>query len=98
MSEIMESLKRDLAEVNWRDLRIHLQRDAVIVVSSELDLIAVAQAVAVDDKDRVGEWIVAGQLGKPAEPQLKCWEAELDKAFRLLIVQPFILIQEVAHA
>lgn len=50
MSEIRKSLKRDLAEVCWRELRVHLQRDAIIVVDDALDLIETAIAVADDDK------------------------------------------------
>ncbi len=98
MSEIRKSLKRDLAEVCWRELRVHLQRDAIIVVDDALDLIETAIAVADDDKKMVEQWIDAGQLGKPSQQQLERWEAELDHSFQMLIVQPFILIQEGAGA
>ncbi len=97
MSEIIESFKRDFAETNWRELRIHLRRDVIIVVSSSLDLIETAMAVAADDKIPVENWIASGQLEKPTKNQLESWEAEQDKPFKMLIVQPFILIQEVAH-
>ncbi len=39
MSEMRASFKRDLGEVCWRELRIHLQRDSIVLVSGELDLI-----------------------------------------------------------
>lgn len=93
MSEMVESFKRDQAEVSWRELKIHLQRDSIIVVAEELDLIAVAVAVADDDKTLVEAWIGEKQLGKPTEEQLKSWEEESDNRFKMLIVQPFILIQ-----
>ena len=93
MSEMVESFKRDQAEVSWRELKIHLQRDSIIVVAEELDLIAVAVAVADDDKTLVEAWIGEEQLGKPTEEQLKSWEEESDNRFKMLIVQPFILIQ-----
>lgn len=98
MSGMVESFKRDLAEVNWRELKIHLQRDAIIIVSAELDLVEVGVAVAEDDKIAVEAWIAADQLGKPTEKQLECWEQEEDKLFRMLIVQPFILVQDVYDA
>lgn len=94
MSEIRESFKRDLAEVSWRELRVHLQRDGVILVSRDLDLIETAVAVADDDAGKVETWIAADQIGKPGKEQLDAWEKEQDKAFRMLIVQPFILIQD----
>ncbi len=98
MSGVIESVKRDLAEVTWRELKIHLQRDAIIVFSAEIDLIEAAVAVADDDKNRVESWLAAGQLGKPTDQQLKNWETETDNLFRMLIVQPFILIQEIVDA
>ncbi|MBN1958323.1 MAG: DUF2288 family protein [Desulfuromonadales bacterium] len=98
MSAMRESFQRDLAEVEWRELRIHLQRDAIILVSSELDLIDVAVAVADDDKKRVEEWLDSALLGKPDAGQLASWESELSRPFRMLIVQPFILVQDVLHA
>ena len=98
MSELVEHLTRDLAEVCWKDLRIHLQRDALITLAEDLDLVSVATAVARDDKFQVEAWISAGQLSKPSAEQLDSWEQELEKPFRMLIVQPYILIQVVSHA
>ncbi len=98
MSRITESLRRDLAEVSWRDLRVHLQRDAIIVVAPELDLIETAVAVAEDDAGRVESWINTGRLGKPEAAQLDSWEQSPDRSFKMLIVQPFILIQAAVHA
>ncbi len=98
MSEIVKSFKRDLAEVSWRELKIHLQRDAIIVVATDLDLIDVAVAVAEDEKVLVEAWIAENQLGKPTENQLKQWEEESDNRFKMLIVQPFILVQDICDA
>jgi len=98
MSGMVESFKRDLAEVTWRELKVHLQRDAIIIVAAELDLIEVAVAVAEDDKTRVETWIAAAQLVKPITEQLENWEQEPDNRFQMLIVQPFILIQDIYDA
>ena len=98
MSEMVKSFERDLAEVAWRELKIHLQRDAIITVAEKLDIIAVSVAIAEDDGGKVEGWITAEQLGKPTEEQLKNWEQNQDKKFRMLIVQPYILIQEVFNA
>jgi hypothetical protein len=95
MSGMAESFRRDLADVNWRELRIHLQRDAIILVADELNLIDVGVAVAEDDKGLVENWIAARQLGKPNEQQLESWEREPDKQFQMLIVQPFILVKSL---
>jgi len=98
MSDLSERFKTDLAEVPWKDLRIHLQRDAIIIVADELDLVETAVAVTDDDKKNIEKWIAAGQLVKPTKEQVETWETELEKPFRVLIVQPFILVQMVSHA
>ena len=98
MSEVIEQFKQDLAEVFWKDLRIHLQHGGIIVVAESLDLIEVATAVAEDHKPQVEAWVAAGVLSKPTAEQVKAWETQLDKPFRMLIVQPFILIQATIHA
>ncbi|MFO7577264.1 MAG: DUF2288 domain-containing protein [Pelovirga sp.] len=90
-----EKFARDLAAVEWRELRIHMRRDALVRVAAELDLVSVAGAVAADEVDRVQGWIAGGQLDKPTCDCLAQWETNLDKPFRMLIVQPYILIQEV---
>ncbi len=98
MSEVRERLEKDLAAVDWKSLRIHTQRDALILVATELDLIEVACQVTADAAEEVGGWITNGLLVKPSADQLASWETELDKPFRMLIAAPYILIQEVQHA
>jgi len=98
MSEKVQSFKRDLADVCWRELKIHLQRDAIITVSADLEIIDAAVAIADDNKEVVSDWINDNKLGKPTEDQLQSWEKTPEKLFRMLIVQPFILIQEVLDA
>ena len=97
-ADLRDKFRNDLAEVNWQDLRLHLQRDAIILVAENLDLLDVAAAVALDNKAQVAPWIAAGELTKPVRAQLDQWENQLDKLFRMLIVQPYILAQPVCHA
>lgn len=98
MTETLAQFKRDLAEVPWKDLRIHLQRGAIIIVDPSLELLDVAVAVAEDHTLQVTDWIAAGKLLKPSLQQIEAWETQLDKPFRMLIAQPYILVQAVAHA
>ncbi|MCK4502102.1 MAG: DUF2288 family protein [Desulfuromonadales bacterium] len=98
MSGMIESFKSDIAEITWRELKIHLQRDSIITVAAEIDIIAVAVAVADDDSSKVEGWIAAEQIGKPTEVQLEDWQRDQNVTFRMLIVQPYILIQEVGDA
>lgn len=93
MTTVKKGLSSDLAQVNWRELRIHLRRDALITVADQLNLLAVADAVVADDTTQVETWIAAGQLAKPSAAELEEWEKSPEKPFLMLIVQPYILIQ-----
>ena len=98
MSDDRERFVQDLAEVDWRSLRIHTQRDALILVDVELDLVEVACKVTADEATEVGGWIENGLIVKPTADQLASWETELDKPFRMLIAAPYILIQDSQNA
>lgn len=89
-----KKLQEELDTVDWLALRSQLRRDSVILVAPELDLVEVAWSVARDRAAEVEGWIAAGQLHKPAQAELAAWEQELDKPFRMLIVAPYLLIQE----
>ena len=92
--ELREKLEKELAEVTWRDVRVHVEKDAVILVDPQLNLVDVAVVVAGDDTDQVGAWIEEGRLAKPNKAQLGFLETHLEKPFRLLIARPFLLVQE----
>ncbi|WP_020675094.1 DUF2288 family protein [Geopsychrobacter electrodiphilus] len=98
MSEDRERFEKDLAEIDWRSLRIHARRDALILVDLQLDLIEVAIKVTADAAEQVGSWIEKGLLCKPTAEQMSCWETVLDKPFHMLIAAPYILFQEVHRA
>jgi hypothetical protein len=95
MPSIKEQLSQDMADVAWKDLLPHAKRDAVIVVEKELDLTDVGVAIAQDNTTSVQNWIENKSIYKPSSEQLADWNQNLDKQFTTLIVQPFVIIQEI---
>ena len=91
-AELAESL--DEAELEW--LKPHIQRDVVVVVNQELDLLDVGVAIASDDVTSVQHWISEQLLHKPFPEQLADWNTDKTKRFQALIVQPYVLVQETA--
>ena len=89
-----ENERPNIEEVEWQWLRLHLERDAVIIVAPQLDLAAAAARIAADDTEAISAWIADGRLRKPSLEQIGAWNAEPGRRFRLLIVQPYVLIQE----
>ncbi|MEA5532693.1 DUF2288 domain-containing protein [Crocosphaera sp. XPORK-15E] len=95
MEDLKTRLTQDLADVNWHDIKPHAQRDAVIVVNENLDLLEVGIAIAKDDKISVEHWITEQLINKPSNRQLSDWNINPNRLFKTLIVQPFVLVQEI---
>lgn len=89
--EIVQTM--DIAEWEW--LRAHLERGGLITVDKDLDLGEAAYRVAIDDGAIVQGWIEAGAIGRPTSDQIARWDEEPGKRFSMIIVSPYVLIQEV---
>jgi hypothetical protein len=89
-----EELARSIDEAEWGWLRAHLERGGLIVVARELDLVETGLKIADDDSAAVRGWIDAGLLTKPSPEQIAGWDADRSRKFQVLIVSPYVLIQE----
>src|SRR5689334_17438828 len=92
--EVLESLKETLDTAKWSWLEPHQARGAVILVAPELDLMDVAFRVATDDKASVEAWLQSQKLARPTADQVATWTEIPDKPFSIVVVQPYVLIQE----
>lgn len=95
MENIKTQLAQEIAEVEWEVLIPHAQRDAIIIVNSDLPLLDVAVAVANDDRMSVQHWISEALISKPSQQQLSDWNGTPDRKFNTVIVQPFVIISQV---
>jgi len=98
MPDLRGELTENLDEAEWEWLIPHVQRDAVIVVSADLDLLDVGVAIASDNIVEVQNWISEALLTKPSATQLSEWNTKRSKRFNTLIVQPYVLVQEKVAA
>jgi hypothetical protein len=92
MSDPKAQLTEERAEIEWRDLIPHSQRDAIIVVTAALNMVDVGTALANDDVQSVQHWISEQLIYKPSQEELSDWNGQPDRTFSALIVQPFVLI------
>ena len=92
MSDIKTQLQEQIAEVDWKDLIPHAQRDAIVIVHPQLDIIDVGCAIAEDNTSVVQNWISEQLLQKPTAEQLSKWNETPTQKFSTIIVQPFVLI------
>lgn len=95
MSDLKTELQQQIAQMDWKDLIPHAQRDALIVVDQNLDLIEVGYAIAEDKTSLVQNWISEQLIQKPSSQQLSSWNENPSHKFKTIIVQPFVLISSV---
>jgi hypothetical protein len=96
MQELREQLAEMVDEAAWEWLMPHAKRDAVLVVNQNLDLLDVGVAIANDNVQSVRGWVDEQLLCKPSANQLSDWGSNPSYRFNALIVQPYVLIQEMA--
>ena len=90
-----DRLEQITGEVLYGDLTAHLQRDAVFVVASGVELLDCAVAIAMDDVDAVEPWLADGSLRKPSQQERVAWPEATGKKWRAVVVQPFVLVQDL---
>ena len=96
MSDLHAELAERLDEAEWDWLMPHVDRDALVIVSPDLNLVDVGVAIANDDTGPVQGWIEQQLLYKPTRQQITIWNDNPQKRFKALILQPYVLIQDVA--
>ncbi|WP_366919036.1 DUF2288 domain-containing protein [Geobacter sp.] len=89
-----EELALQVDEARWEWMRAHLERGGIIVVARELDLASVGERIAADDTATVGGWIEEKRLTRPSAEQIATWDENRDIRFAMLVVSPYILVQE----
>jgi hypothetical protein len=94
-SDFRAELTQNLDQAEWEWLIPHVQRDAVIVVALELDLLDVGEAIANDNSPSVQKWIDEQLITKPSIAQIGEWNGDRSKRFHTLIIQPYVLVQEI---
>lgn len=95
MSDLKAQLQEQVAPMDWKDLIPHAQRDAIIVVDRDLDIIEVGYAIAEDKTELVQRWISEQLIQKPTVEQLSLWNQNKTDKFQTIIVNPFVLISPI---
>ncbi|HYQ38509.1 MAG TPA: DUF2288 family protein [Pseudomonas sp.] len=92
-SPLYAKLLGETAAISWQELQPFFARGAVLRVEGTLDLVAVAEALAADDKSRIIPWLASGELRK-----LEVLDAEdylaRDPQLWAVVVAPWVLVQE----
>lgn len=91
--DVRAKLRSEVMSSYWEDLAPHQARGALLLLDPKVDLLEVAQAMAVDDTTRVGAWLKGGQLARVSAAQAEELEATTDLRFQFVVIQPWVLAQ-----
>lgn len=97
MQVTREELARQIDQARWEWLRPHLERGALIVVDALLDLAEVGERLAVDDTNAVQAWLASRMIARPTAEQIDSWNLKPQMQFSMLVVSPFVLIQDCSE-
>ena len=90
---LKQKLNRETAKIHWRALEDHHKQGAVIMVSSNLDLITVAIAFAEDNRPLVEKWLNQAEVAKVSQTQAATW-TESNPELWAVVIAPWVLVQE----
>ncbi|WP_347506037.1 DUF2288 domain-containing protein [Pseudomonas anguilliseptica] len=92
-STLYAKLLGETAAITWQELQPFFARGALLLVDGTQDLIEVAQAVALNDQEKVAAWLAAGILSKADDSRA---EDLLNRNPELwaVVVAPWVLAQE----
>ncbi|MEO0455824.1 MAG: DUF2288 domain-containing protein [Cyanobacteria bacterium P01_A01_bin.114] len=93
--DLRQELTNMVGPAVWEWIKPHASRDAVVVVDPQLDLVEAGLALATDNVQAVQRWIGEALIAKPTPEQLTVWGGDHGKRFNSLIVQPYVLVQDM---
>lgn len=94
-STLYAKLLGETATIGWQELEPFFAKGSLLRVDAELDLVAVAEAVAEDDQRRVANWLSAGQVERLSAARAEDWQRR-NPYLWAVVVAPWVLVQERA--
>jgi hypothetical protein len=92
-SALYLQLLGETAQISWSELEPLFARGVLLRVAGALDLVSVAEAVALDAKQEVAAWLASGLLERLQSEQAAAYVAR-DPELWAVVVSPWVLVQE----
>lgn len=96
--DLKEKLEKEILETNWDPLAPHFARGSVYLLDQDLDLAEVGVAMAQDDVATIKRWLDDGLMCPPTPEEATSFAKNSDYTFKMLIVEPYVLIQKRLQA
>ncbi len=70
------NINNETSQINWQELQRFFAGGWLIYVSSNTNLLDVAVAFSLDDKEKVSKWLTSGEVAKVSDEQAKQWHQQ----------------------
>ncbi len=91
------NINSETSQINWSELQRFFAGGWLIYVTSNTNLLDVAVAFSLDNKDKVSQWLTSGEVAKVTDAQAKQWHKENTRLWST-VVKPWVLIQPLKDA
>jgi len=92
--ELLSHLNLETGRLTWAEAERHFARGVVVKVAPELDLVAVAAAMAANDTASFTRWMETGQVARAGTEDARRWH-DTQAEFWAVVVAPWVLAQEI---
>ncbi|MBT8049511.1 MAG: DUF2288 family protein [Xanthomonadales bacterium] len=93
-ADLHDLLNAQTGRVRWPELARHFARGVVICVSSEKDLVKMAENLVQDQAGEIGRLVEEGALHRAQDHDATRWQQN-NTEFWAVVVAPWVLVQEV---
>jgi hypothetical protein len=90
------NINNETSQISWNELQRFFAGGWLIYVSSNTNLLDVAVAFSLDNKDEVSKWLNSGNVARVSDEQAKRWHHD-NALFWSTVVKPWVLIQPVTQ-
>jgi hypothetical protein len=94
MAMVRANINNETSQIDWLELQRFFAGGWLIFVSSKTNLLDVAVAFTLDNKEEVSKWLTSGEVGRVSDEQARQWHSE-NTRFWANVVKPWVLIQPV---
>lgn len=93
MEDYFRKFNEDLDIVSWNDVARDFAYNRLCYVDPSLDIVKVAVAMALDDKQKIGQWLAQGNFRLADGNDAKKLAESQNVKLQVLVVSPFVLVR-----
>ncbi|KZX75357.1 hypothetical protein A3715_14525 [Oleiphilus sp. HI0009] len=90
---LAQKLNLETAQISWKELEPYFAGGKLICVSSDLDMLIVAEQIVADNAPVMKGWMAEEKVGQVSDEQAMRWSAD-NTLLWAVVIKPWILVQE----